>query len=229
MSSEEQNREPDPRAQDGEEEQNGQEEVREPMEPVEEAQGSPMDPGTLADPAFRDGFDEDTEQAPESGTSSEEDPETAEREVQLFKEELEAVEGERDEYLDALRRARAEFENFRKRQERERARLLDLASEKLVAELLPVLDNLERALESGGDIRSGVQATRDQLAGLLENEGLTLVSSDGEHFDPSVHEAVMGQPSEEHEEGTIVQTFQRGYMLNGKLIRAAKVVVAQQG
>ena len=229
MSSEEQNREPDPRAQDGEEEQNGQEEVREPMEPVEEVQGSPMDLDALADPAFRDGFDEDTEQASESEAPSGGDPETAAREIQLLKEELEAVEGERDEYLDALRRARAEFENFRKRQERERARLLDLASEKLVAELLPVLDNLERALEAGGDIRGGVQATRDQLAGLLENEGLTLVSSDGEHFDPNVHEAVMGQSSEEHEEGTIVQTFQRGYMLNGKLIRAAKVVVAQQG
>ena len=216
MSSEERkNGEPNAEARDEGEER---EEV---VEPVEEAQGSPTDPGSLADPANADGIVEDAEQsqAPEAETTSGEDS---------LAEELEIVRTERDEYLDALRRARAEFENFRKRQERDRARLLELASEKLVAELLPVLDNLERALEAGGEIRDGVRATRDQLAALLESEGLTLVSSEGEHFDPNVHEAVMGQPSEEHEEGAILQTFQRGYMLNGKLIRAAKVVVAQQ-
>ena len=216
MSSEERkNGEPNPEARDEEELE------EETLGPVEEAQGSPTDPGSLADPANADGIVEDAEQsqAPETETTSGEDS---------LAEELEIVRAERDEYLDALRRARAEFENFRKRQERDRARLLELASEKLVAELLPVLDNLERALEAGGDIRDGVRATRDQLAALLESEGLTLVSSEGEHFDPNVHEAVMGQPSEEHEEGAIIQTFQRGYMLNGKLIRAAKVVVAQQ-
>lgn len=228
MSSEEHNHEPDPRTRDEGEERKQEEEV---LEPVEEAQGSPTDPGALADPATESSPGEDTEQLRDSGpeTPTEEDSQTAgQQEVLALAEELEIAQGERDEYLDALRRARAEFENFRKRQERDRARLLELASEKLVAELLPVLDNLERALESGGDIRGGVQATRDQLAGLLENEGLTLISSEGEHFDPNVHEAVMGQPSEEHEEGAIIQTFQHGYMLNGKLIRAAKVVVAQQ-
>ena len=95
-------------------------------------------------------------------------------------------------------------------------------------ELLPVLDNLDRALEAEGDIREGVRATRDQLVDVLGNEGLLPVASDGQPFDPNVHEAVMGQPSEEHEEGTILQTFQRGYVLNGKPIRAAKVVVARQ-
>ena len=219
MSSEDQNREPAPRARDDGEDR------EDAVEPVEEAQGSPMDPGALAEPENADDVVED-----ESAETQASEPETsAEQEVLALSEELEIIRAERDEYLDALRRARAEFENFRKRQERDRARLLELASEKLVAELLPVLDNLERALEAGGDIRGGVQATRDQLARLLESEGLTLVSSEGEHFDPNIHEAVMGQPSEEHEEGAIIQTFQRGYMLNGKLIRAAKVVVAQQG
>ena len=219
MSSEDQNREPASRAHDDGEDR------EDAVEPVEEAQGSPMDPGALAEPENADDVVED-----ESAETQASEPETStEQEVLAFSEELEIIRAERDEYLDALRRARAEFENFRKRQERDRARLLELASEKLVAELLPVLDNLERALEAGGDIRGGVQATRDQLARLLESEGLTLVSSEGEHFDPNIHEAVMGQPSEEHEEGAIIQTFQRGYMLNGKLIRAAKVVVAQQG
>jgi molecular chaperone GrpE len=146
----------------------------------------------------------------------------------VLAEELEATRLERDQYLDALRRLKAEFENSRKRQERERARTLSMASERLVQELLPVLDNLDRALEAGGDIREGVQATREQLAEVLAQEGLLPVASDGQPFDPNVHDAVMGQPSEEHEDGTIIQTFQRGYLLNGKPIRPAKVVVAKQ-
>jgi len=146
----------------------------------------------------------------------------------MLAEELETTRLERDQYLDGLRRLKAEFENSRKRQERERARVLSMASERLVQELLPVLDNLDRALEAGGDIREGVQATREQLAAVLAEEGLLPVASDGQPFDPNVHDAVMGQISEEHEEGTIIQTFQRGYLLNGKPIRPAKVVVAKQ-
>ena len=143
--------------------------------------------------------------------------------------ELETTRRERDEYLDSLRRLKAEFENSRKRMDRERERVLQSASEKLVSELLPVLDNLERALEADGDVREGVRATRDQLAEVLGREGLVPIDSDGEAFDPTVHEAVMGQPSEEHEDGTILQTFERGYVLNGRAIRPAKVVVARQG
>jgi molecular chaperone GrpE len=143
-------------------------------------------------------------------------------------EELEDARRERDEYLNALRRLKAEFENSRKRQERELARILETASERLVVELLPVLDNLDRALEAEGDLREGVQVTRDQLADVLEKEGLLPVASDGQPFDPNVHEALLSHPSEDHEEGTILQTFQRGYLLNGKPIRPAKVVVAKQ-
>ena len=143
--------------------------------------------------------------------------------------ELEITRRERDDYLDGLRRLKAEFDNSRKRMERERERILQTASERLVSELLPVLDNLERALEVEGDVREGVSATRDQLVGVLEREGLTPIDSDGEAFDPSVHEAVMGQHSDEHEDGTILQTFERGYVLNGRAIRPAKVVVARQG
>jgi molecular chaperone GrpE len=180
------------------------------------------------------------EEAAERLEAPEEDPAAPETEAEdtggepvadgfaVLAEELEATRLERDQYLDALRRLKAEFENSRKRQERDRARILSMASERLVQELLPVLDNLDRALEAGGDIREGVQATREQLAAVLAEEGLLPVASDGQPFDPNVHDAVMGQPSEEHEEGTIIQTFQRGYVLNGKPIRPAKVVVAQQ-
>lgn len=162
--------------------------------------------------------------------AGEEEPEASEKEdVTALKEELARVSAERDDYLDALKRLKAEFENWRKRQERERDRLLRSASERVIRELLPVLDNLDRALEAEGDIREGVRATRGQLSDVLSREGLTPVASDGQPFDPNVHEAVMSQPSEEYEEGTILQTFERGYLLNGQPLRPAKVVVAKQG
>ena len=192
------------------------EEIKRDSEPQDpEAQGSLGDPASLEQPGE------------DPGTV--EEPAIADQELTSMAEELEATRRERDEYLDALRRLKAEFENSRKRQERERARILETASERVVVELLPVLDNLDRALEAEGDIHEGVQAIRDQLVAVLGKEGLLPVASDGQPFDPNVHEAVMGQPSEEHEEGTILQTFQRGYVLNGKPIRPAKVVVAKQG
>jgi molecular chaperone GrpE len=159
---------------------------------------------------------------------SEESLETIGDDISALADELELARRERDEYLDDMRRMKAELENSRKRQEKERARLTHLASERLVRELLPVLDNLERALEAEGDIREGVVATLDHLTSVLVREGLTPVLSDGEPFDPTVHEAVMGQPSEEHEEDTVIQTFERGYTLNGRPLRPAKVVVAKQ-
>ncbi len=209
MSSEENKRDPDLG-----------DDARQDEGPVEGAERSPVDPASLEN----ESSDTPSEDEPATG----EEPELEWDEATVFAVELEATRRERDQYLEALQRLKAEFENSRKRQERERLRILSMASERLVQELLPVLDNLDRALEAGGDIREGVQATRDQLAEVLSGEGLLPVASDGQIFDPNVHEAVMGQVSEEHEEGTIIQTFQRGYVLNGKPIRPAKVVVAKQ-
>ena len=210
MNSEEQHREPEP------------EDVQDPMNPTGPA--DPRDESEEIEPYP----DEGPENILDLDALAEEDPGMAKDKLAAVAEELELTRRERDEYLNALRRLKAEFENSRKRQERERGQLLQTASERLVRELLPVLDNLERALEAEGDIREGVRATLDQLADVLGREGLLPVASDGQAFDPNVHEAVMGQPSEEHEEGTILQTFERGYVLNGKPIRPAKVVVARQ-
>ena len=167
-------------------------------------------------------FDEEPEADPEDAA------EIAQEEILALAHELEAARQERDEYLDDMRRMKAEMENSRKRLERDRARYVQLASERLVRELLPVLDNLERALEVEGDVREGVKATREQLVAVLGREGLEPVLSDGASFDPAVHEAVMGQPSDEHEEDTVIQTLERGYVLNGRAIRPAKVIVAKQ-
>jgi molecular chaperone GrpE len=170
---------------------------------------------------------EPVEEGPFDESPSEEPLEITQDELAALADELETARRERDEYLDSMRRMKAEMDNSRKRQERERARTVQLASERLVGELLPVLDNLERALEVGGDIREGVRATREQLLAVLEREGLVPVSSDGESFDPTFHEAVMGQPSDEHEEDTVIQTLERGYVFNGKPIRPAKVIVSR--
>ena len=214
-------------------------------EPVEV--GGSEDPRVVPETGNGDVPDEPPEEAlPEEGTPSVEgatfegvaSEETLEitqdevsalaEELELTRNELEAARGERDGYLNDMLRMKAELDNSRKRQKRERARFVQLASEGLVKELLPVLDNLERALEVEGDIREGVRATRDQLLAVLAQEGLAPVASDGEDFDPAVHEAVMGQPSDEHEEDTVIQTLERGYVLNGKPIRPAKVIVAKQ-
>ncbi len=225
MSNEEQNREPN-------RQDESQSAPGENAEAVDEAKGSPEDPASTDQTVEDSGTtvnEEDVEIIEEDLERDEPDAADEETEVDALTEELEATRRERDEYLDALRRLKAEFENSRKRQEREKARILETAEERIIVELLPVLDNLDRALEHEGDIREGVRATRIQLANVLDGAGLLPVASDGQHFDPNVHEAVMSQPSEEHEEGTIVQTFERGYLLNGKPIRPAKVVVATQG
>jgi molecular chaperone GrpE len=159
---------------------------------------------------------------------SEESLEITRKETSTFMEKLQRARKEKDEYLENMRRMKAELENSRARLEREHARSVKLASERLVKELLPILDNLERALEADGDIREGVEATREQLVGILIQEGLNPLNSEGQNFDPAVHEALMSKPPNQHEEDTVIQTLEPGYTLNGKVMRPAKVVVSKR-
>ena len=182
-------------------------------------------PPTKDEPSSQEGLSTGHEQG-ENDTGSVK--EVTQEEILELSRELEVVRKERDEYLENMRRMKADLENSRTRLERKHARLDQLASERLVKELLPILDSLERALETEGDIKEGVEATRDQLVDVLTQEGLNPISSEGQHFDPAVHEALMGKPSDEHEEDTVIQTLERGYVLNGKIIRPAKVVVSKQ-
>jgi len=137
---------------------------------------------------------------------------------------------ERDEYLDALQRLKAEFDNYRKRVAREEAVLAARASERLVRELVPVLDDLERALEAANEhedakLEEGVRLVHRSLADLLTREGLVEVETDGK-FDPHSQEALLAQPSDA-EEGTVIQVLQKGYKLGDRVLRPARVVVSQ--
>ena len=143
---------------------------------------------------------------------------------------------EEQEVDDRLLRLAAEFENYKKRAARERQEYVALANERLVKELLPVLDDLERALQAAAEheeaqLEDGVRLVHRSLAGLLERHGVKAIDTDGQ-FDPHVHEALLSQPSEA-EEGSVIDVIQRGYRLGERVVRPARVVVAapppQQG
>jgi len=148
-------------------------------------------------------------------------------------EEAARLAAERDEYLDHLRRLQAEFENYRKRVRRESDELRLRAGEDVVESLLPVVDNMDRALEAAakheeGQLIAGLQLVSGQLNDALAAHGLAEVpTAVGDPFDPTVHEAVMTQPSDDHDEGVVLQVLERGYLLHGRLLRPAKVVVAR--
>jgi molecular chaperone GrpE len=141
--------------------------------------------------------------------------------------DVDSVTRERDEYLDALQRLKAEFDNYRKRVARDQQELAARAHERLVRELVPVLDDLERALahEGGGDLEDGVRLIHRQLDEALTREGLVEVETAG-MFDPHTQEALLAQPSDEAE-GTVIEVLQKGYLLGDRVLRPARVVISQ--
>jgi len=145
--------------------------------------------------------------------------------------EVAALQAERDELFDRLQRLAAEFDNFRKRNARENAALTARANERLVKELIPILDDLGRALEAATEheeakLEEGVRLVHRALSELLTKEGLAEIETGGK-FDPHVHEALLSQPSEE-DEGSVIEVVQKGYKLGDKVLRPARVVVAAQ-
>ena len=132
-----------------------------------------------------------------------------------------------DRYL----RLAADFDNYRKRVAREHAELSARANERLLNELLPVLDDLERALEAAAEheeakLEEGVQLVHRSLAALLQRHGLSEIETSGS-FDPHVHEALLTQPGEGAEEGSVLQVLQKGYKLGDRVLRPARVIVAE--
>jgi molecular chaperone GrpE len=138
--------------------------------------------------------------------------------------DVEALVKERDEYLDALQRLKAEFDNYRKRVARDQQELAARAHERLVKELVPILDDLERALRHEGDIDEGLRLIHRQFSDALMKEGLVEVPTDGK-FDPHTQEALLSQPSEA-EEGTVIEVLQKGYRLGDHVLRPARVVIS---
>ena len=149
----------------------------------------------------------------------------------LTREEIEALRRERDELADQLLRKRADFENFRKRVERDRQAAGVDAVAALLKDLALTLDNLDRALEVPADadtLRQGVEMIRRGLLSALEARGVVVEDPTGQPFDPSRHQALSHEPAPGHAEGTVVEVYQKGLSLRDRLLRPALVKVAKQ-
>ena len=146
--------------------------------------------------------------------------------------DVEALKAERDSLQDRLLRTAAEFDNYRKRIDRERRDQSESAAASLLAEVLPVVDNLERALQAStgpeaAGLRAGVELIHRQLIDLLRKRGVTPIEALGADFDPRFHQAVSQETSDAHRDGEVMDEMQRGYMLGDRLLRPAMVRVAK--
>ena len=146
-------------------------------------------------------------------------------EAQEVEEQQEVVEDDR------LLRLAADFDNYKKRAAREREEYVRLANERLLKELLPILDDLERALQAAeqheeAQLEEGVALVHKSLVSLLERNGVSEIAADGK-FDPHVHEALLAQPAEDKEQGDVVDVLQKGYKLGDRVVRPARVIVAE--
>jgi molecular chaperone GrpE len=147
-------------------------------------------------------------------------------------EQVEQVEEQQPDVVDdRLLRLAADFENYKKRAARERAEYVTRANERLLKELLPVLDDLERALNSAEEheeaqLEEGVRLVHRSLASLLQRNGVEEISTEGK-FDPHVHEALLAQPAEDREHGDVLDVIQKGYKLGDLVVRPARVIIAE--
>jgi len=156
-----------------------------------------------------------------------------EKEIEELKKKLEEKEKEAKEYYDRLLRAAADLENFKKRAVKEKEEWTKFANEDLIKSILPVIDNLERAVNHAekvvdtGVMIEGVRLTVKQILQTLTRFGLVPFESVGKPFDPSVHEAMLVVESDQHEPNHVVEEFQKGYLLNDRLLRPATVSVSK--
>ncbi len=149
--------------------------------------------------------------------------------VDQLRTERDGAKAERDEIKDLLLRRQAEFENFRKRTEKERSDYLQYAAMDMVRDLLPILDDFERALKiegAGPEYARGIEMIYNRMYETLKKMGLEPIATEGTTFDPNVHQAVERVETEDSPDGTILSEFQRGYRFKGKLLRPTMVKVA---
>ncbi len=167
--------------------------------------------------------------------SDEEDEEKTDDPLKDVEAKLESLKQEAKENYDRFLRVSADFENYKKRSVREMNDFRKFANESLVLAMLPVIDNLERALESTGDDQSenqsvveGVQMTLSEILKIFEKFHVNQIESVGKLFDPAFHQAVMQQENDNHPDKTVLKELQKGYLMHDKLIRPAMVVVSKK-
>ncbi|MBS3756838.1 MAG: nucleotide exchange factor GrpE [Desulfobacterales bacterium] len=182
------------------------------------------------------GMDMDAEESEISDSESEGGAVEAE-DVEQLKTELSTAKAEAADTYDRLLRLSAEFENYKKRVQRQMEDHKKYANEDLIKDLLSVVDNLERALNAAGEkqkdetgacMAEGVEMTLNEIVKILKNHNVTPIEARGKPFDPTYHEAVMQEESDDYPENTVISEFQKGYMLHDRLIRPAMVTVAKQ-
>lgn len=160
--------------------------------------------------------------------------EPIEEEIIRLKAELAAKTKEAADNYDKFLRSCADFENYKKRAEREKTECITFANEGLLSEILPVVDNFSRALDHASNdttltsLKEGVGLTIEQLWGVLKKCGLVEIPAIGEKFDPSVHHAISHEAAADYPSGTVVKEFQKGYILKGRLLRPSMVSVAKE-
>jgi molecular chaperone GrpE len=163
-------------------------------------------------------------------TEAQRDERRASEQVEQDLDELTATKRERDEYLELAQRTRADFENYRKRVAKESAEATARGKADLAKQLLPVVDNLERALEAAnaepGSLGKGVGLVLEELRGKLQEAGVEPYDPLGERFDPELHEALSTRAEEGTDAGEVLETVEKGYRLNGQVLRPARVVVS---
>jgi molecular chaperone GrpE len=150
-------------------------------------------------------------------------------EVKEKNEKIEEMDAEIDDLLSRLQRLQADFVNYRKRSQREKAEMTDRGKVKLCSSLLPVIDNFERALKAEDrqdDFYQGVEMIYNQLLKSFADQGIEEILAEGEEFNPEYHEAIMRVESEEYAEGTVIEVVQKGFSLDDRVIRPAMVKVA---
>lgn len=161
----------------------------------------------------------------QAGTDSADSPE----------EELITIENERDQYLALAKRTQAEFENYRKRREREMEQIKRASLQDFLKDFFDAFDDLDRALTEGDNEHSyesfhdGVKLVRENLWKVMEKAGVSPIQAEGMKFDPNLHEAMTAVPSPDHEPNTIIKVFKPGYMLDDVVLRHAKVIVSAAG
>ena len=193
--------------------------------PAEDAADAPLNNEAATEETIEDMIEEAAEAGGEAPEAEPEDP-------AALREALEKAEKQRDEYLALAQRAQADYQNFKRRNSATRTEAYDDGVRETIAAMLPVIDNLERAIAAAesenGALVSGVQMTLRQMLETLTRMGLEEVPALGEKFDPDIHNAVMRAPEGEGEPGQVLEVFQKGYRVKGRMIRYAMVKIAAE-